>query len=59
MATKASEQQEALVYLSNHKIHDLVENLMTALLIERPDNPRSFLEKNLQIMRSIKVECSL
>jgi hypothetical protein len=50
-------EQDAKSYLQAHKIQDIIQNLTQGMLIDRPENPRSYIEKNLQHMRSIRVFC--
>ncbi|KAI8895126.1 hypothetical protein BC833DRAFT_178221 [Globomyces pollinis-pini] len=45
---------EAEAYLNTHRIPDIILSLTQSLLVERPANPKQHMDKNLQLMRSIR-----
>lgn len=46
---------DSKAYLATHHITEILQSLTQSLLIERPDNPRPFMEKHLHLLRSTKV----
>ncbi|KAJ3352350.1 EF-hand calcium-binding domain-containing protein 10 [Kappamyces sp. JEL0680] len=51
---KGEKLDEAQSYLATHRIAEIIQSLTQALLVERPDNPREFMERHLQMLRSVK-----
>ena len=52
---KGEKLDEVQNYMANLKINEIITSLTQALLVERPENPRAFMEKQLQLLRSVKV----
>ncbi len=48
------QQQEVLLYLKEHKIMDLLENLTSALVYSRPEDPRTFMKEYIQQLQKAK-----
>lgn len=52
---KGEKLDEVQNYIATHRIPEIIQSLTQALLVERPENPKLFMEKHLQLLRSIKV----
>ena len=52
---KGEKLDEVQNYIATHRIPDIIQSLTQALLVDRPENPKPFMEKHLQLLRSIKV----
>jgi hypothetical protein len=46
---------EAQTYLTTQRIPEIMQSIAASLLVERPEDPRKFIAKQLQMMRSVKV----
>ncbi|KAJ1345076.1 hypothetical protein BSLG_000591 [Batrachochytrium salamandrivorans] len=47
---------DARLYLEKHHILDIVQQLTTELLVERPEHPQEFMVRRLEAMRVARVE---
>ncbi len=52
---KGEKLDEVQNYIANLKINEIVQSLTQGLLVDRPANPRLYMEKQLQLLRSVKV----
>lgn len=52
---KGEKLDEIQNYIATHRIPDIIQSLTQALLVDRPENPKPYMEKHLQLLRSIKV----
>ncbi|XP_005098373.1 adenylate kinase isoenzyme 5 [Aplysia californica] len=49
----ATTREQAKQYLSEHKIPQLFESLLSSLMMERPENPVEYIEKKMCQIREI------
>ena len=58
MATKTvvSSREAAKSYLSTHRIPQMFESLLSCLMLERPEDPVSFIEKKMSEIRHIGID---
>lgn len=58
MSTKTviNAREAAKHYLSSHHIPQMFESLLSCLMLERPDDPVSFIEKKMSEIRAIGIE---
>ena len=47
-------QKNAAEYIKDHRIQELFEQLTTALVYNRPDDPRSFIKEHLEQLKKNK-----
>ena len=47
-------QETARLYIKKHKLPTLMENLLASLLFHQPDNPASFLVKELESLMKLR-----
>ena len=52
---KGQKLDEIENYIATHRIPEIVQSLTQALLVNRPENPKQYMEKHLQLLRSIRV----
>lgn len=55
MSLKGLQFEEATAYLEKHKINEIYQSLAQSVLMDCPENPREYLIKHLQTMKSVKV----
>lgn len=58
MTTKSvvNSREAAKTYLSMHHIPQMFESLLSCLMLERPEDPVTFIEKKMSEIRSIGIE---
>lgn len=52
-------EKEAAEYLRRHRIPQLLENLTSALVYHRPDNPRDFMREHIEQLLKAKTDPSV
>jgi len=54
MEKREDRRKEGALYLQRHNIHNLLQRLCTSLVYNKPDDPRAFLIKQLQLLQNDK-----
>ena len=56
MSQSASTREQAKQYLAAHRIPQMFESLLSCLMIERPDDPVSYVEKKMAEIKHIGID---
>ena len=53
--TEADNKDISIKYLREHRIMDIIQQLTSSVLVDKPDEPKEFLVKQLELIRSARV----
>jgi hypothetical protein len=56
MTTTVSTREQAKQYLATHRIPQMFESLLSCLMLERPDDPVTFIETKMSEIKDIGVK---